>query len=548
MAVATPSQEHAGHDARPRIGRTVRDATLELLRRRGLTEIFSNPGSTEIPFLVGLPSDLRFVLGLHEGAVVGMASGYALARRRPSFVLLHTTAGLGNAVNAISSARANRTPLVIAVGQQDRRHLAFEPFLAGRLEGLAGSYPVWFDQPVRPEDVPGALERAYHEAETHRGPAIVVVPMSDWLSPAGEEHEVAAPARLLRPPAGGEEAVAALAELLAAAESPAIVAGAGSDSSEAWAALVALAERLACPVWQEAFSGQAGFPQDHDLFAGQLPPERARLRDTLAGHDLVLAVGAPLFRQSTYQPGPFVVEGTKLALVSADPDEAHRSPADLAVLGSPAVVCAQLAAAVPARPGRSGPLLRRPEPPAPPGTGEPLRAEHVLTALAERLPRDAVLVEECPSDRPALELQIPAREPLGFVSVAMGGLGWGLSAATGLRLGLRERPVVAVLGDGATIFGVHGLWSAAHYGVGVLFVVLANGGYRVMDQLAAKQGGAAAWPSFQEVDLAGVAQSLGCPARRIHEHDELIRVLDEVVPTLAERRQPLLLDVAVAAG
>ena len=88
---------------------TVRDATFDFLRRRELTDIFSNPGSTEIPFLTGLPDDLNFVLGLHEGSVVSMASGYALARRRPSFALLHTTPGFGNAVNAIATARVNRS-------------------------------------------------------------------------------------------------------------------------------------------------------------------------------------------------------------------------------------------------------------------------------------------------------------------------------------------------------------------------------------------------------------------------------------------------------
>src|SRR3954471_4023982 len=122
---------------------TVREATFDVLRAHGLTTIFANPGSTEVSFLSGLPDDLEFVLGLHEGAVVSMASGYALARRRPSLVLLHTTAGLGNAENAIATARVNRTPIVILVGKQARRHIAFEPFLTGRLAGLAGEYPVW---------------------------------------------------------------------------------------------------------------------------------------------------------------------------------------------------------------------------------------------------------------------------------------------------------------------------------------------------------------------------------------------------------------------
>src|SRR3954467_6390116 len=143
---------------------TVRDATLDPMRRHGLTTIFANPGSTEIAFLAGLPDDFEFVLGLHEAAVVGMATGYALGRAAPAFVNLHTTAGLGNAVSALATARVNRAPLVVMVGQQDRRQLAQEPFLAGRLQGLAGEYPVSVDQPVRAQDVPGALVRAYHAA------------------------------------------------------------------------------------------------------------------------------------------------------------------------------------------------------------------------------------------------------------------------------------------------------------------------------------------------------------------------------------------------
>ncbi len=521
---------------------TVREATFDFLRRRELTDIFSNPGSTEIPFLTGLPDDLNFVLGLHEGSVVSMASGYALARRRPSFALLHTTPGFGNAVNAIATARVNRTPIVIAIGQQDRRHLAFEPFLAGRLEGLAGDYPVWASQPARAQDVPGALERAYHEAETHRGPAIVIVPMGDWLEAAGEPHEIAAPQRVLRPGAADEEAVAALAGLLDRSQRPALVAGARLDTPGRWAALAALAERLGAPVYQEAFSGQAGFPQDHAQWAGPLPFLRPELRETLEPYDLVLAVGGPVFRQSAYDPGPFVREGTVLAVVSDDADEVHRSPVDLALLAAPDLVCLGLASRLDQRPRPDGPLFRRPEPPEP---DAPLRAAHVLQALGERLPPDAVVVEECPSNRDELMLRMPARQPLGMVSPAMGGLGWGLPASVGLRLGLPDRPVVAVLGDGSTVFGIQGFWSAARYGIGPLVVVLKNGGYRIMDQLAARQGGPPAWPSFGAVDIAAIAEAFGCEARRIADAEALGAALDEVVPGLRERTAPLLLEVTV---
>src|ERR671936_1975438 len=191
---------------------TVREATLEVLRRRSLTPMFANPGSTEVPFLAGLPDDIRFVLALHEGPVVALATGYAIGRGEPSLAVLHTTAGLGNAVGAIATARVNRAPVVIVVGQQDRRHLVFEPFLTGRLERLAGDYPVWVDLPVRAGDVPGAIERAVHEAETHRGPAIVIVPMDDWSAPVDDDREDAAPANVLRGRSVDAVAVDALAD------------------------------------------------------------------------------------------------------------------------------------------------------------------------------------------------------------------------------------------------------------------------------------------------------------------------------------------------
>ncbi len=523
----------------------MRDATFDVLRRLELTTIFSNPGSTEVPFLAGLPDDLHFVLGLHEGSVVAMAAGYAIGRGAPSLALLHSTPGLGNAVAALATARSNRAPVVVIVGQQDRRHLALDPFLAGRLNGLAGEYPVWSDQPARPQDVPGAIVRAYHEAATGRGPAIVIVPMDDWLAPAPEAHETIGPQRLLRSAAADPAAVDALADLLAGADAPAIVAGAGADGDAGWSALRALAERLACPVFQEPFGGQAGFPQDHPQFAGHLPARRARLRDMLAPYDVVLIVGTGALRQYPFDSGPLVHDRTRMAVVTQDADEAHRSPVALAVLGDPAAICAALAQAVDARGEPAGAPWQRPEPPAPPADGAPMRAGHVLAALAERLPRDAVLVEETPSSRPELHARIAATEPVGFVS-AMGMLGFALPAAIGLRLAQPDRPVLTVVGDGSSLYQIQAVWSAARYGAGVLFIVLANGGYAIMDRLAERNGSPGPWPQIDGVDVGAIARGFGCDAVRIESHGELLSRLDSELATLADRDTPLLLEVVVA--
>jgi benzoylformate decarboxylase len=524
----------------------VRERAFQVMRERGLTTVFANPGSTEVPFLGGLPEDFRFVLALHESAVVGIASGWAIGRGEPAFVLVHTTAGLGNAVAALATARVNRAPLVVLVGQQDRRHLAQEPFLAGRLEGLAGDYPVWVSQPACAQDVPGALARAWHEADAARGPALVIVPMDDWLASVPDGQEVATPVRTLRARAPDPEAVARLADLLEEARAPALVVGAGADSPDTWDAVVAVAEKLGCPVWQECFGARAGFPQDHPQFAGHLPPGRGRLRETLAAHDVVVTVGAPAFRQYVYEPGPLTADGTRVAIVTEDSAEAHRSPVELALVAAPAVVCAAVAETLSQRAAPSSAGFRRPGPAPPPGPGEPLRAAHVLSALAERLPPDAVVIEEAPSNRPELHARLPARQPLGFLSAAMGGLGFGVPAAIGVRMALPERPVVAVVGDGATMFAIQSLWSAARYEVGALFVVLANGGYAVMDRLAEAANQAAPWPGFGAIDIAAMARAQGCPARRVERHDDLVATLDELAPRLAGREEPFLLEALVA--
>lgn len=526
---------------------TVREATFEVLREHGLTTMFANPGSTEVSFLVGLPRDMDFVLALHEGSVVGMATGYAIGRGQPALVLLHTTAGLGNAVGAIATARVNRAPLVVIVGQQDRRHVALEPFLAGRLAGLAGEYPVWVDQPARAQDVPAAIARAAHEAVTGRGPALVIVHMDDWDAPAGNGTLARGPQRIVRPPAVDAAAVEALAALLDQARSPALVTGAGAADDAAWSALIALAERLSCPVFQESFGARAGFPQDHPLFAGHLPADRPRLRERLAAHDAVLVAGAPVFRQYPYSDGPLYPDDLRVALVTDDPAEAHRSPTELTVLGTPAEICAGVAERVTARSAATTGSRPAPGAPEPPGPGEPLRAAHVLAALAERLPRDAILVEETPSSRPELERRLPARTPLGFVSAAMGGLGFALPAAAGLRMARPDRPVVVLAGDGSSLYQIQALWSAQRYRTGALFIVLVNGRYAVMDRLAERRGGDGPWPGFEDIDVAGLAAALGCPARRVDTHDELLRELDAVIPGLAGRDEPLVLAISVAA-
>ena len=464
--------------------------------------------------LTDLPGDFRFVLALHEGSVVGMATGWAIGRGEPALAILHTTAGLGNAVGALATARVNRAPLVVVVGQQDRRHLATEPFLAGRLHGLAGEYPVWVDQPVRPQDVPGAIARALPRGG-HRQRAGARDRADGRLARPrrASAAERAAPRRVLRARGGRQRRSSRSSPSSSPAPSaPALVVGAGADDPETWRALVALAERLGCPVWQESVQRArrvpAGSPALRRPPPGRpRPPARAaraarrRARGRRAGVPAV-----------PVHPGPVRRSRDASSRWSAsDPAEVHRSTADLAVLAAAGPRLRRARARRPRarrRAARRSARLPRRRPRRP-------RASRCAPAtssrrIAERLPRNAIVIEESPSSRPELLVRLPAREPLGSLSPAMGGLGFALPAATGLRMARPDRPVVAIVGDGSSLYSIQALWSAAHYGAGALFVILANGGYAIMDRLAEQAGGSAPWPGFA-VDVAGLARALGLP-------------------------------------
>src|SRR3954447_16139187 len=205
---------------------TVKEATFDLLRQHGITTMFGNPGSTELPMLADYPDDFRYVLGLQEAVVVGMADGFAQASGRPGFVNLHTAPGVGNAMGAIFNAQANHSPLVITAGQQARSLVTLQANLTNR-DATRMPHPLvkWSYEPPRAEDVPHAIARAVHMASLPpKGPAFVSVPMDDW----GAEVDAEAVAHQTTRTVGGRAAadpakVRTLAEQLARASNPVLI-------------------------------------------------------------------------------------------------------------------------------------------------------------------------------------------------------------------------------------------------------------------------------------------------------------------------------------
>jgi benzoylformate decarboxylase len=525
---------------------TVREAAHCLMRELGMTTIFGNPGSTELPLFRDFPDDFRYVLGLQEAVVVGMADGYAQATRNAAFVNLHSAAGVGNAMGNIFTAYRNRTPLVITAGQQARSILPFEPFLfASDAAKLPEPYVKWAVEPARGEDVPLAIARAYYLAmQEPCGPTFVSVPVDDWDRPA-EALTPRTVSRALHP----DQALATeIAGMLDRSQRPAFVVGFGVDRNDAWEGVIALAERHQALVWASPMSSRCSFPERHPLFAGFLPPMREQIVKLLDGHDLIVALGAPVFTYHIEGFGPHVPPGASLVQIIDDPNVAAWTP-----LGTALVCNVRLGVQAILEKGRpeGRPLPSSMSRPAPRGRTAPPRVSidagltiaFLMQTLSDVRPPDSIIVEESPSSRKTMQAYLPIERPHSFFTCASGGLGHSMPAAVGIALAKSaNRRVIGIFGDGSAMYSIQALWTAADLKLPMTIVIVNNGGYAALSEFTAhfniKQLIGTKLPGL---DFVGLAAGLGCRAARVERADDLKEALVEALrsPT------PFILDVAV---
>ncbi|WP_446047920.1 benzoylformate decarboxylase [Streptomyces olivaceus] len=507
---------------------SVRRVSHAFLERQGLTTVFGNPGSNELPFLAGLPEGFRYVLGLHEGAVVGMADGYAQATGRPVLVNLHAASGSGNAMGALTNAVASRTPLVVVAGQQVRPAIGLEANLAS-VDAPALMKPLvgWAAEPACAADVPRALAQAVFEARLQRRPTYLSVPYDDWSADADDNARAVLDRRVLRAAVPGGEQGRWLAEEVASAARPALVLGGDIDSAGRFDDAVRLAERLGCPVWAAPSLFRLPFPNRHPLFRGVLPAGIAPVAEAFEGHDLVLVLGAPVFRYHEHLPGRYLPAGTRLIQVTEDASAAARAPVGEALVADPgAVIDVLLASPGTGRGAPAGAPLPVPEPLTAEGPG--LHPEEVFAALREELPEDTAYVVESTSTNAAWWRQMDLRRPGSYYFPAAGGLGFGLPGAVGVAMAQPGRPVAGVIGDGSANYGITALWTAAQHRVPLTVVLLRNGTYGALRWF----GGLLGVPDTPGTDIPGldftrIAEGYGVRAQHVGGVAELRAALAE---------------------
>jgi benzoylformate decarboxylase len=367
------------------------------------------------------------------------------------------------------------------------------------------------------------------------------------------------------------DALHAAAEMLAQARNPAILAGSRVTEASAVDELVALAERLGAPVLaeQQTAHGRLPMPADHPLYAGTLPLMAPDIRQRLADFDVILAVGINLFGLYIYrEPACPIPEHIRLIHLDSDPWEIGKNyPVEVGLLGDPQAGLAELAQRVseiqPAEQVRAAAQRREEHAVQRAAEREALLADMdaqrdqrpmtpftFMGALCRVLPPNGAVVEEAvTTHHNLLERLGVLRDPSGHFAHRGWALGWGLGCAVGVKLAWPDRPVVALLGDGAALYGIQGLWTAAHHRIPVTFLIANNAQYRILkiggDVMQLPQMAQKKYLGLDlvepEVDFVGLARSFGVAAHRVTEPDEL----SERVRDALDRTEPILLDVPI---
>jgi benzoylformate decarboxylase len=522
-------------------GDTVWHAFYNLLRAYDMKTMFGNPGSTEQPMLKNFPSDFEYILGLQEASVVAMADGFSQATRKPVVVSLHTSAGTGNGMGNIMTAFLNKTPLILIAGQQTREMLLGEPMLANReAETMPKPWVKWSYQPVRAQDVPAALIKAIAVAQMPpAGPVYLSIPLDDWdVKFTSQSVPRTVSTRIAPDP----EQLSSFASRIAKAKNFALILGQEVDRSLGWEAAVKFAELLRVPVYQAPLAERAVFPEKHILYKGPLPIARGPLSHALNGYDLVLVVGAEVWRYYPFVAGPVLPPGLDLLHITNDPHDAATALVGDSLLSDARLALEGLYQVL------HSTLDRRSSNPNPPELSSekasalsiekkeasPMTALDAWSAIAQLRPQNALLVQESPSNGGDLVKVWPAESPESYFTFASGGLGWNAPAAVGIALAQKKnnsgRPTVLAIGDGSLHYSVQSIYTAVQHKVKLIYLVPRNEEYAILKEFAILEE----TPNVPALDLPGlnapaIAAAYGCPSFRASNAVELQKFFKEAL-------------------
>ena len=549
---------------------TGKEVLAQMLAAEGLEYIFGNPGTSETPFLDVLQDypQLKYVQALQEGTAVGMADGYARATGKPAFANIHIAGGLANGISGLYNAYRGGTPMVLTAGNSDTRMYMSDPVLSGDLVEMTSQYTKWSAEVLHASDLPVAVRRAFKEAKTPpTGPVFLSFPWDTMDDTADVEIAPSSPGYFrIRP---DTEAIARASQLLAQAENPIMVVGDRVAQSDAVAQVTRLAEQLGARVYSAAFS-EVNFPTSHGLYGGMLNLNNPATRQQLASADVVLAVGANVFNSFLYVSEPFLDPATKLVHLDSSFAEVERIYAtEVGILADPGAGAEELTDALTqdmsgaakeaaaTRAAAYGEERRRSdeqylERVRSMGDRRPMAVEQMMHELAQAAPPGLIVADESITSRAALNRAFNFDEPGSFYGIRGGALGWAMPGALGVKLANPGRPVLAVVGDGASLYTVQALWTAARYNIPVVYAICNNRSYRILKvnmdiylrRMLEDQERRSEYVGMEfanPLDLSAIARGMGVSGEMVEDPKELGPALRRAY----DSGKPALIDVSI---
>ena len=548
-------------------------ALAEMLVAEGVEYIFGNPGTSETPFLDGLQDfpQLQYIQALQEGTAVGMADGYARATGKPAFANIHIAGGLANGISGLYNAFRGGTPLVLTAGNSDTRMLISEPVLSGDLVEMTEQYTKWSVEVRHASDIPVAIRRAFKEAKTPpTGPVFVSFPW-DTLDEEVDFEAVASSEGFfrIRPDAA---AVDRATELLAGAENPVIVVGDRVAQAGAVEQVVRVAEQTGARVVATSYS-EVNFPTSHPQWGGMLNLNSPATARQFQNADVVMAVGTDVFASFLYVDVPFLQPGTKLIHMDSNYWEIEKSyPTEVGIMADPAAGMADLAESLDANmsggqreaaatraatlaAARERDAERYQERIKPTWDNLPMPVERMMHELAAAVPPDTIVADEAVTSRPAVNRAFDFEKPGDIYGIRGGALGWAMPGALGVKLAHPDRPVLAVVGDGASMYTVQALWTASRYNIPVVYAICNNQAYRILkvnmevylrDMLDDRERDSdyVGMDFANRLDLAMMAQAMGVHGERVDDPAEI----GPAVRRAFESGRPALLDITISGA
>ncbi len=545
-----------------------REAFLALLESEGVSHLFGNPGTTELPIMAALPDRpaITYVMALQEALVVAMADGYARASGNLTACNVHVAPGLGNAMGSLFNASWMGSPIVVTAGQQEQGHGLTEPMLYAPLVPLAQPLVKWAVEVNRLQDLPRIVRRAAKVAMTPpTGPVFISLP-GDVLNEQ-DALELGQPTRVDTAGRPSDAALDRLADRLLAARRPVLLAGHEIATSDALEEAAAVAEALGAPVYQQTVCDGAHFLSEHPAFMGGLTREQRDVRETLAPYDLMFCMGADVLRMSVFSETDPMPDGMALVQLGLrDWEMGKNYPAEIALRADVKESLGLLAVLIERKRGAAGAERAAASLAALAGSNwsakraalresvlardgaAPIAPELAMLRIVDGLPDDAVIVEEGILSGRSLPAFYPFRDTGAWFGLGSGGIGFAMAGAVGIQLALPDRPVVAVIGDGSAMYSIQALWTAANANCPITYVIANNGGYRIIKERLKAFHGVEAYTGMEfkdpPIDFVGLARSMGVAAERITDPDD-------IAPAIAgstRRDGPTLLDIVVDDG